>query len=71
MQGRFAVNRHAGALWAVAEEPQAAHIVGKPRDYSLMFFEDVLAARLGEDGTLRDARLARAWTATVKDVPEP
>ena len=44
--GLFAVNRRAGALWALVEEPDAAHVVGRSRDMSLMFFEDVLPLRL-------------------------
>lgn len=45
--GLFAVNRRAGALWALAEEPSAAHVVGRSRDVALVFFEDVLALRAG------------------------
>lgn len=45
--GRFAVNRRAGALWALAEEPDVAHAVGTSRDVSLVFFEDLLRLRLG------------------------
>jgi dienelactone hydrolase len=44
--GLFAVNRRAGALWALAEEPGAAHVVGRSRDMALFFFEDVLGLRL-------------------------
>ena len=51
--GLFAVNRRGGALWAIAEEPGAAHIVGKSRDMAIIFFEDVLAARLGEGAALK------------------
>jgi len=47
--GLFAVNRRAGALWALAEEPSAAHIVGRSRDVALVFYEDMLAARLGNE----------------------
>jgi poly(3-hydroxybutyrate) depolymerase len=46
--GLFAVNRRGGALWALAEEPAAAHVVGRSRDMSIIFFEDVLPLRLGE-----------------------
>ena len=46
--GLFAVNRRAGALWALAEEPGAAHIVGRSRDVAAIFFEDVLTLRLGD-----------------------
>ncbi len=44
--GLFAVNRRAGALWAFAEEPGAAHVVGRSRDVAMPFFEDVLRLRL-------------------------
>ena len=44
--GLFAVNRRAGALWALAEEPGAAHVVGRSRDVAMVFFEDVLALRM-------------------------
>ncbi len=43
--GLFAVNRRGGALWALAEEPSAGHVVGRSRDVALVFFEDVLALR--------------------------
>jgi poly(3-hydroxybutyrate) depolymerase len=46
--GLFAINRRGGALWALAEEPSAAHIVGRSRDVAAIFFEDVLKLRLGE-----------------------
>ena len=51
--GLFALNRRAGALWGLAEEPGAAHIVGRSRDLALIFFEDVLALRLSETGELK------------------
>jgi len=46
IQGLFAVNRRAGALWAYVVEPDTAHAVGRSRDLGAMFFEDVLAIRL-------------------------
>jgi poly(3-hydroxybutyrate) depolymerase len=49
--GLFAVNRRGGALWALAEEPGAGHIVGRSRDLSIMFFDDVLPLRLVESST--------------------
>ncbi|MGA7237118.1 MAG: hypothetical protein WBY44_15635 [Bryobacteraceae bacterium] len=51
--GLFAVNRRAGALWSLAEEPGVAHVVGRSRDLSLIFFEDALSLRLGENGVLK------------------
>jgi poly(3-hydroxybutyrate) depolymerase len=53
ISGLFAVNRRGGALWALAEEPGVAHVVGKSRDVTLVFFDEVLARRLGPDGTLK------------------
>jgi poly(3-hydroxybutyrate) depolymerase len=46
--GLFEVNRRAGALWALAEEPGAGHVVGRSIDVARVFFEDVIALRLGE-----------------------
>jgi len=44
--GLFAVNRRAGALWALVTEPGTAHAVGRSRDLGAMFFADVLALRM-------------------------
>ena len=48
--GLFDLNRRGGALWALAPEPGAAHVVGRSRDMSIMFFDDVIPLRLGEEG---------------------
>jgi poly(3-hydroxybutyrate) depolymerase len=50
--GLFAVNRRGGALWALTEEPGAAHVVGRSRDLSIIFFDDVLRLRVADDGRL-------------------
>ena len=34
--GLFALNRRTGALWALAEEPNVAHVVGRSRDVALV-----------------------------------
>ncbi len=44
--GLAAVNRRGGALWALAEEPGVAHVVGRSRDVAMVLFEDALALRL-------------------------
>lgn len=49
IQGLFAVNRRAGALWAYVVEPETAHAVGRSKDLGAMFFEDVLAMRMSGD----------------------
>jgi poly(3-hydroxybutyrate) depolymerase len=51
ISGLFAVNRRGGALWALAEEPAAGHIVGRSRDLSIIFFDDVLPLRLDDSST--------------------
>jgi dienelactone hydrolase len=50
IRGLFAVNRRGGALWALAEEPGVAHVVGKSRDVSMVFFADVLQLRNAPNG---------------------
>ncbi len=51
--GLFAVNRRGGALWALSNEPAATHEVGKSRDLSIIFFDDVLPMRIGDGGALK------------------
>jgi len=46
ISGLFALNRRGGALWALAEEPGAGHIVGRSRDVALLLYEDALALRI-------------------------
>jgi poly(3-hydroxybutyrate) depolymerase len=53
ISGLFSLNRRAGALWALAEEPSVAHVVGRSRDVALVFFEDALTLRLGGEATLK------------------
>ena len=56
--GLFALNRRGGALWALVSEPGAAHVVGRSRDLSIVFFEDVLPMRLSGSGAGSLASLA-------------
>jgi poly(3-hydroxybutyrate) depolymerase len=53
INGLFAVNRRAGALWALGEEPGVAHAIGRSKDMGVIFFEDILALRLDERGALK------------------
>ena len=64
--GLFAVNRRAGALWALAEEPSAAHIVGRSRDVALVLFEDALALRLGGESGLRPVSEKTGFLGDIK-----
>jgi poly(3-hydroxybutyrate) depolymerase len=51
--GLFGINRRGGALWALAEEPSVAHVVGRSRDVALVLFEDALALRVGDGPGLK------------------
>jgi dienelactone hydrolase len=53
INGLFAVNRRAGALWALAEEPGVAHVIGRSKDMGAIFFEEMLALRLDDQGALK------------------
>jgi len=64
--GLFAVNRRACALWALAEEPSAAHIVGRSRDVALVLFEDALALRLGEGSSLKPLAEKAGFLGDIK-----
>jgi|SRR5579862_762560 len=66
--GLFAVNRRGGALWALAEEPGAAHIVGKSRDIALLFYEDVLAMRMDPSPASQTLRPVPDKTGFVGDL---
>jgi dienelactone hydrolase len=52
--GLFALNRRAGALWALAEEPGAAHVVGRSRDLALLYFEEIIPLRFPAAGARGD-----------------
>jgi dienelactone hydrolase len=49
--GLFAMNRRAGALWALVREPGVPHAVGRSDELSRIFFDDVLPMRLGAQPT--------------------
>jgi hypothetical protein len=46
ISGLFAVNRRAGALWALAEEPDVGHVIGRSQEMAAIFFDAVLPLRL-------------------------
>jgi dienelactone hydrolase len=63
--GLFALNRRAGALWALAEEPNVAHVVGRSRDVAIVFFEDALKLRLS-DGSLKAIAESSGFIGDIK-----
>ena len=77
ISGLFAVNRRGGALWALAEEPGAGHIVGRSRDVALVLFEDALALRIDPQHPTqlksvaeRSGFLGDLKTKTYRAIPE-
>jgi len=64
--GLFAINRRGGALWALAEEPSAAHVVGRSRDVALVLFEDALALRVGDGATLKPISEKSGFLGDIK-----
>jgi len=64
--GLFAVNRRAGALWALAEEPSAAHVVGRSRDVAIVLFEDAMALRLTDGATLKPLNEKSGFLGDIK-----
>src|SRR3954454_7151419 len=64
--GLFAMNRRGGALWALAEQPSAAHIVGRSRDVALVLFEDALALRVGEGAALKPLTEKSGFIGDIK-----
>jgi dienelactone hydrolase len=63
--GLFAVNRRAGALWALTEEPSVGHAVARSAELGAMFFEDVMSLRLGADGALRPLAEKDGWYGDI------
>jgi pimeloyl-ACP methyl ester carboxylesterase len=51
IKGLFSMNRRAGALWAYAQEPQAAHEPGQTQRMSVIFFDEVLSLRMDKGST--------------------
>ena len=75
VKGLFAVNRRAGALWALAEEPGLAHVVGSSQDLGARLFSAVLAApagaiteKTGFLGDIRSLAIQPAAGASVANV---
>ena len=46
VEGLFALNRRAGALWSLVREPGVGHELGQSRELGMLFLEDSLTLRL-------------------------
>jgi poly(3-hydroxybutyrate) depolymerase len=72
--GLFAVNRRAGARWALTQEPGIAHAVGRSRELGAMLFEEVpplkpLDTTAGFIGDLKAQTFRPAAEAGTLNVP--
>jgi len=60
--GIFAMNRRPGALWALVQEPNTPHAVGRSDVMSRMFFDDVLPQRIHSGSpSLSPMDSAKGW----------
>jgi poly(3-hydroxybutyrate) depolymerase len=66
INGLFAINRRAGALWAYAQEPGVGHDVAHSREFAAVLFEAMLSARLSDTGQLRPLDENRGWFGDAK-----
>jgi poly(3-hydroxybutyrate) depolymerase len=64
--GLFAVNRRGGALWALAEEPSAGHVVGRSREVAMVLFEDALALRVNDGAPLKPLTEKSGFLGDIK-----
>jgi poly(3-hydroxybutyrate) depolymerase len=53
INGLFAINRRAGALWSYVEEPGVGHEVAHSREFAAVLFDEMLSARVTDHGELR------------------
>ena len=76
--GLFAVNRRAGALWALAEEPGAAHVVGRSRDVAIDLLRgcarDAVPGSIGREERVprrlaRPRRFSRPERRALRTIP--
>jgi poly(3-hydroxybutyrate) depolymerase len=63
--GLFALNRRAGALWALTEEPSVGHAVARSAELGAIFFEDVMSLRAGPEGTLKPLTEKDGWYGDI------
>jgi pimeloyl-ACP methyl ester carboxylesterase len=66
IQGIFAVNRQAGARWALATEPAAGHEEGQTRELALAWFQSLL-----ENPAPTDAQLGHLSTKDIHPASQP
>lgn len=57
IHGLFAINRRGGALWALIEEPTAAHVVGRSHEIAAMYFDELIPLHLAPPSPTSPFRL--------------
>lgn len=64
IRGVFSINRRAGALWALVEQPGVAHAVAGSDQIAAQYFKDVLDLRMGDPrdpAELHELALPGGW----------
>lgn len=62
VEGLFALNRRAAALWSLVHEPGVSHELGQSRELGMLFLEDSLALRLkSSSSAMRAASAAEGF----------
>jgi dienelactone hydrolase len=67
ISGLFALNRRAGALWALAEEPKVGHVIGRSREMAAIFFDAVLPLRVGSNASVASPASAASPLARLEE----
>jgi dienelactone hydrolase len=65
IRGIYSANRRARALWALVVEPGVGHEVARSREMAAMFFEELLALRLTDNG-MRALELSEGFLCDPK-----
>lgn len=73
---KYQDGRKSGALWALIEEPNTGHEVGRSQDIGIVFLEEVLNARVDVMGNLKPADPSHGWlgdpeTKTIEKNNQP
>lgn len=69
--GIFAINRRAGALWALAVEPGVGHAVAGSKAMAVQFFDEVIPLRLPDETASDAVPRLRALAADAGFIGDP
>ena len=69
--GIFAINRRAGALWALAVEPGVSHAVAGSKDLAVQFFDELIPMRLSTEAPAGSVSTLRALQRDAGFIGDP